>query len=136
MAQPFKIDISEDITKAIKDFGEDAREEFEGEIQAAAQEWVELAAKSAPVDLGGLRGGISYYGFGLNWSVVSAAHYSAYIEWGTITRVEPPNEADLAAYAMMFKGAGIKKTGGMYARPFFFIHKDTVLNNLAKRLVR
>lgn len=70
-------------------------------------------------ETGFLKGGISYEKLApMQYEIVSAMHYSAYVEFGTITQVRVP--AGLEAYAMQFKGRGIKKTGGMRARPFFF----------------
>ena len=134
MSKPFDIVVKDNVTKALQMFGDEARAEFEGAIKDAAQEWEEVAAKSASLitDLGGLMEGITSDGRGLNWSVMSAAHYSPYIEWGTITFVNVPGE--YSTYAAQFKGKGLKKTGGMYARPFFFIHKDRVFNKLEKDL--
>jgi hypothetical protein len=66
--------------------------------------------------------------------VTSNAYYSAYHEWGTISHVVVP--ANLQEFAIQFKGQGIKQTGGIYARPFFFIHQETVIRNLTKRLTK
>jgi hypothetical protein len=54
------------------------------------------------------------------------------VEWGTITKVSVPQE--LQAYAIQFKGKGIRKTGGMIPRPFFFQHRGPVMAELQKNL--
>lgn len=62
--------------------------------------------------------------------IVSNAEYSAYIEWGTITKVSVP--AELGEYAMMFKGKGIRKNGGLIPRPFFFKHGPLARQRIEK----
>jgi len=81
--------------------------EVDGECGAAAKEWDELAKLMAPKDVGFLVGGISNYRKEkMWWEVTSKANYSAYMEWGTKSRVSVP--ADLTAYASQFKGGGGK----------------------------
>lgn len=101
------------------------KKEVAAVIEAGAKEFVRNAKRSAPVNKlqggGNLRQMISYYPMGgdsLTRTVVSGAKYSPYIEWGTITRVNVP--AELQAYAMQFRGRGIKKRGGIFPHPFFF----------------
>lgn len=79
------------------------------EAQDAALNWQERARKDAPVDQGLLRGMISTRKTGeTEVQLTSNAEYSAYLEWGTKTRVRVP--ADIASYAATFKGGG--KGGG------------------------
>lgn len=91
-------------------------------VEAGAKTWVQKAKRAAPVDNGTLKNGISYYdsskGPLIGFTIVSNAKYSAYLEWGTITKVEVP--AELSEYALQFKGKGILKTGGITPHPFFF----------------
>lgn len=95
-------------------------DEMDAEIAAASNEFVNKAVLAAPVDSGTLRHGITFKKIKkMHYEVVSAAHYSAYVEWGTITQVKVPPE--LQSYAIQFKGKGILKTGGMKPHPFFFI---------------
>lgn len=102
------------------------KEQVNTEVHLAGERFVELAVKSLRDQLfvdteksGFLMGSISAdNSVALQSSVVANKKYAAYFEWGTITRVSVPPE--LADYAIQFKGRGIKKTGGMYPRPFFF----------------
>ena len=86
--------------------------EFDGEVDAAAGLWVELANLSAPRDFGYLAGGISqkkvapaYY------EVVSDKAYSAFMEWGTKDRVSIP--ADLSSYASEFQHSDFSVSGAI-----------------------
>src|SRR5688500_9136811 len=79
----------------------------DAELAGAANDYVNLAVKEVTnkgaVDNGTLRNGISFKKQGkMHYEIVSAAGYSAYIEWGTITFVKVPPE--LSAYAAQFKG--------------------------------
>lgn len=102
--------------------------EFEAEVDAEVEDVAKLfvseavhsATSQGIFDHGFLVGQIRYEKVApLAYTVISGARYSAYHEWGTITHVRVP--AELQSYAAMFKGRGIKKTGGIYPRPFFFI---------------
>lgn len=126
--------------------GEFARE-VDAEVREVAQQFVKDASDSVTsqniFDEGRLLGGIDFVRVApMSYNIVSRAYYSAYHEWGTITHVRVP--AELQSYAAMFKGRGIKKTGGIYPRPFFFVQvpkakermKDipqAVFNNIMKR---
>jgi HK97 gp10 family phage protein len=117
-------------------------QEVDAELAAVAVQYEDRAVRAAPVDTGFLRSKISFYKNGqLSYVVVSQAPYSAYIEWGTITRVSVP--ADLVDFAAQFKGRGLRKTGGIHPRPFFFIHRlwakeelNKNLTNLQKQLLK
>ncbi len=88
-------------------------------LEAGAKMWVGNAKRDAPKYFGGLAQSISYMPSGkMSFTVVSGKEYSAYMEWGTITHVSVP--AELQSYAIQFKGKGIRKTGGIIPRPFFF----------------
>ena len=54
----------------------------------------------------------------LSGRAVTNVEYAAYVEFGTITKVEVPQE--LTEYAMQFKGKGIRTKGGMKARPYLY----------------
>lgn len=62
--------------------------------------------------------------------MVSGAKYSAYVEWGTGTKVDVP--ADLTEYAIQFKGT--KAVKGMRAQPFFFVAAKSIIPFLEKDL--
>lgn len=103
-------------------------------VESGAKEWVRGAKRDCKaVDNGFLRAGISYAPVSkTGYEVVSSANYSAYVEWGTITKVDVP--AELSAYAIQFKGKGIRKNGGMIPRPFFFKQRQQVKRLLEQRL--
>ena len=110
-----------------KKMPENLQKEVRGVIEDGAKTFVRFAQRDAPVNKGkyggNLRLGISYGQLiadktHTTFEVVSNAHYSAYLEWGTITKVKVP--AELAAYASQFKGKGLRKTGGIYPHPYFF----------------
>jgi HK97 gp10 family phage protein len=121
MANGVKIEV-QGMDKIIKKFGsipQNVKKEVDAEMAATANNFVNRAVTAAPVDTGFLRSKITFARLGeMNYEIVSAAKYSAYLEFGTITRVKVPSE--LTAYAMQFKGKGVKKSGGLYPRPFFF----------------
>lgn len=103
-------------------------DEFESEVDAEVEDVAKLfvsdavhsAQEQGIYDFGYLVGQIRYERLGpMAFNIISGARYSAYHEWGTITHVRVP--ADQQTYAIKFKGRGIKKTGGIYPRPFFFI---------------
>lgn len=103
------------------------QKEVRGVVESSAKDFVRYAKRDAPVNKekhgGNLRLGISYAQViadktHTTFEVVSNAHYSAYLEWGTITKVSVP--AELAAYASQFKGKGLRKTGGIFPHPYFF----------------
>lgn len=83
--------------------------EIDGEVEDAGRIWASGAKRDAPADQGFLRGQISSYKRGPMVSeVASEANYSAYVEWGTKTRVQVP--ADLQGYASQFRG-GVNQGG-------------------------
>lgn len=102
--------------------------------------WKDLAIKTARNQsnrtgklIGGITTDISPIGkFPIVGQLSSSKLYSPYVEWGTIKKVSVPS--DLQSYALQFKGRGIKKSGGMSPRPFFFIHKDYIELELRNRL--
>lgn len=127
-------------------------EEMDGEVEESSRHWASLAKRDAPKDQGFLAGQITNKKIKLaEWETVSPAEYSAYLEWGTKTKVQIP--AELQAYANQFrtKGTGDAKkmiyawmkrvgipvqfqwpvffsiiTKGVNPHPFFFIQKPIV----------
>lgn len=74
-------------------------------VKDAGDTWEERAKLAAPTDQGLLKGSITSKRTGeMSAEVTSPAEYSAYIEWGTKTRVKVPSE--LQAYAAQFRGGG------------------------------
>jgi len=135
MAGGIRIEVT-GLDKLIKKFGslpQNIVKEVDGELAALSVEYVNRAVADVPVDTGVLKNGITFKRISeMNYEVVSNAHYSAYVEFGTIKFVNVP--AELAAYAAQFKGRGIKKEGGMPARPFFFKHLPWAENEINQNL--
>lgn len=103
---------------------------------------IERRAKSfAPVDKGFLRGSISAQSSSDRMSFeVSAGEkisrgvkvkYAPFVEFGTGTKVSVP--ADVAKYALQFKGKGIRKVN-QRAQPYFFPAVRVSINELMVNL--
>lgn len=139
------------------------QQEINLEVGVAADEWASLAKEASPIDVGFLRGLITAAKTGEGtYEVISGAEYSAYVEWGTRTKVRVP--ADLQAYASQFKGGEGEGTGtaksfifawckrkgiapqywypiyrsiminGINPHPFFFIQKPIIEKQLLEAL--
>jgi hypothetical protein len=103
-----------------KEFEQEVDAEVENVAKLFVEDSVESAVSQGVFDEGRLVGEIRYQKVApMSYMGISGAAYSAYHEWGTITHVRVP--ADQQTYAATFKGRGIKKTGGIYPRPFFFV---------------
>lgn len=131
----FKINIAgvKELQARLNGVSKEVHKEVLGEIKDAAQKWVALSKRDAPIDLGKLRQNITA-DISPSWgaSVISNANYSPYIEWGTVTKVDVPGE--LAEYAIQFKGRGIRKNGGIIPRPFFFKQRAVIEKMLIKNI--
>lgn len=132
-------------------------------IAVMAQRWEGKVKDSAPADHGRLRQQISSFKISdFAWEVVSAADYSAYMEWGTGIKVSVP--AGLQSYASGFRGskgkgnpkaliyAWCKRKGieegawyaiyisimvnGVRPQPFFFIHKVAIEKEFVDQLIK
>ncbi len=100
----------------LKNLPKTVQSEVNRNVQDAAEMWEEFAVADAPSDQGLLRQSIAAVKVedGI-WDVVSPQEYSAYVEWGTRTKVNVP--ADLQSYAQQFKGSG---SGGGNAREIIY----------------
>lgn len=108
------------------------KREADGFVEDAALQWEQLAKQAAPVDTNNLRGKISVLPKtkDMRRDVVSPVEYSAYMEWGTGTRVNVP--VGLQEYALQFKGK--KSVIGVYPHPYFFIQQPLVSKSLIEDL--
>ena len=130
------------------------------EVEASAQFWASGAKRDAPVDQGFLRGLITSKKTGpMTAEATSPAEYSAYMEWGTKTRVKVPSELQACAEEFRSKGSiGAKKmiyawmervgipkqfqfivflsiiTKGIHPHPFFFVQMPKVEEYLKKNV--
>lgn len=131
MAYAIRIHGIKEAIESVKKFPKGFVAEVDAEFEAAARLFERKAKQDAPVDKGFLKNNISMNRIGkMNYEVVSAAHYSAYLEWGTGGLVKVP--AELAEYAIQFKGQ--KTVAGIMPRPFFFVQAPFVEQQLTKRL--
>jgi hypothetical protein len=77
----------------------------DAEMQSVANEYVNKAVAMVPIDRGMIKNGITSTRLGeMNYEVVSGAPYSAYMEFGTKSKIRIP--AGLTSYAAQFKGPG------------------------------
>jgi HK97 gp10 family phage protein len=121
------------LLKKFKTIPKDVEEEVDAQLGVLGYGFKERAEDAVPIDTGYLKNKLSVRHVSvMNWEVVSEAPYSAYVEFGTITMVSVP--AELTTYALQFKGKGILKTGGMPARPFFFVHLPWARTEVNKNL--
>lgn len=131
----FRINIAgvKELQTKLNNVSKQVRSEVLGEIKDAAQVWARNSQRDAPIDLGKLRQNITA-DISPSWgaSVISNARYSPYIEWGTVTKVDVPGE--LADYAIQFKGRGLRKSGGISPRPFFFKQRLVIEKMLIQKI--
>lgn len=150
------------LKKKLIDIPDRVVEEVEPIMYEAANDFANRAIADAPRDQGILIQEISSYQEGkLKFAVVSGAEWSAFIEWGTRSRVQVP--ADLQAYAAQFKalrlgGKEVKRkifewckrvgipeefwyptfiaimTKGIHPHPFFFKQREPVYKKLVADL--
>ncbi len=132
MARGIRLEIRglKELKKKIGQIPQKVVDEVDGAMQVAATDFEDRAVAAAPVDTGRLKGAISSARLGeMNWKVVSAADYSAYVEFGTRSSVFIPQ--GLETYAKQFQTSD--GTGrGMSARPFFFPQSYPVFKQLVK----
>lgn len=99
----------------LKNLPKTVMKQLDREVQDSAELWMERSVNDAPIDQGRLKQQISVKKIkDAEWEMISASDYSAFIEWGTRSRVNVPG--DLAAYAAQFKGS----TGQTGAKEFIY----------------
>ena len=112
-----------ELREKLDEMGEAIREEAGKLIFDGAHRIANLAKDNAPVDYGFLKNLIVAERVGeLGAKVESLANYSAYLEFGTGTKVDVP--AELADYAIQFKGT--HDVVGINPHPFFFSSLDAI----------
>jgi len=130
-----------ELETSIKNLPSKLKKEVAFRVQQSGERFRDLAIKELSSGMldhptGFLAGSITKIPVGqsseLNCSVVAGKEYAPYVEWGTITKVQVP--AELTAYASQFKGNGLKTTGGMSPRPFFFKQAPIVQKELIKHI--
>ena len=112
----------EDLIERLKKAPETMRKEIAAEFLDASNVIAQEAKQRAPVNYGILKNSIVVdppRNNGLSIGVSALANYSAYVEFGTGTKVDVPEDPEgLPEYALQFKGH--KEIPGMHARPYFF----------------
>lgn len=134
MAKGITIQISglKELQKKLKQLPQDLIDDVDMVMANGANDYVNRAASAAPVDTGILKRSIKQKKLApMQYEVVSAANYSAYVEFGTRSRVSVP--AGLEAYAAQFK-RGNSKVGGCPAQPFFFPQREPIKQQINKDL--
>lgn len=135
----FKVEIKglRELEARLKQLPNEVHGKADAIVETGAKEWVRQSKRLAPVDHGFLKNGISYARNStkdrISYMIVSNAHYSPYLEWGTITKVSVP--ADQSGYAMQFKGKGLRQNGGIIPHPFFFPPQIPV-KNFIERMIK
>lgn len=117
-----------------QEFPDELMEEVDGEIEAGAKEFAQLAKIAAPGGKTGELKRMTNYkplGFAI-YEMFSQTTYAAYQEWGTITYVSVP--ADLVDMAIKYKGRGILKTGGIRPKHYFFSQRAIVIPKMMQRI--
>lgn len=164
MAKGVSIDVRglKELKKKLGKIPQNVSDEVDGVMALAANDYVNRAVADAPADQGILRNEISSYKEkDLTYVVVSGAEWSAFIEFGTRSRVQVPS--DLTTYAAQFKGGSVsgrdakqkiydwcKRVGipeeawwsvfinvmtlGIHPHPFFFKHRQEVFKQLMQDL--
>lgn len=115
------------------EFPDELMEEADAEIEEGARDFVRLAKIAAPGDTGRLRGSINYKPLGFAaYAAFAQTSYAAYQEWGTIEFVSVP--ADLVDIAIKYKGMGIRKTGGVTPKHYFYSQEAIVVPKMLERI--
>lgn len=95
----------EKIKQKYKSIPQETKTRMDHELHSLATDYESKAVQAVPVNIGMLKQGITSAKLGeMHYEVVSHAPYSAYVEFGTKTKVKIPFE--LSAYAAQFRGKG------------------------------
>jgi hypothetical protein len=133
-----------EVFENLSTMAEDLKEEIDAELYEASRNLAGLAKNDLANKLslnnnkktGRLLGSINFAPQSPNgrlyYESFVQTNYAAYNEWGTITHVSVP--PDLVDIAIKYKGKGIKKTGGMKPKHFFYsklaLVQPELINNL------
>lgn len=100
----------DNLIREVATFSEEVQKRVSMEIEASCMKIVRDAKRLAPANVGRLKQGITYVKHSvLDFEIVSAANYSAYMEFGTKSLANVP--ADYADLAAQFKGVNISSGG-------------------------
>ena len=113
----------------------DYEKEITEAILVATRQTSYGAKQNAPVDTSRLKNSIRPFNKGMTGEIVVGASYGPYQEYGTGTKVRVPSE--LSAYAMQFKGAGVRQVNlrpQPYLYPAFFLNRDRFMKDMDRRI--
>lgn len=115
---------------------ENVIQEVDEKMGIAAADFEQRAVNDAPANYGVLRNSITKVRVKrMHYNVISAANYSAYIEFGTKGKIKIPS--DLTAYAAQFKGSGGKEGGkGFYDEILEWVKKKGIAGTYSTGLLR
>lgn len=126
---PFSVKGLDELLVKLDKMPADIRKAVDIELKDGSEAIAGEAKLNAPVDVGFLRLGIGAEKDGdLSYQVFSNSEISAYVEWGTGSRVSIAVDPEIRAYEETFKTG--KETVGMYAQPFFFpalAHQEPII---------
>lgn len=128
----FRVKVSGDLAKQFKGLEKKLTQTLQDELYAAALDIETESKRLVPVDTGVLKNSSGVRVDNLKFTVFYGAKYAPYIEYGTITRVNVPPE--MQDNAILFKGSGIRKTGGIHARPFLYPAYKSVTKELPTKV--
>ena len=133
MAFTLKLDGLEETLKKLDKMDDEVKADVDDEIGASVFEMRNLAVSRVRVDKGMLKNSIQAEKVkDMVWTMESRMPYSAYLNWGTVNRVKV--EKEWAAYAILFKGKGIRKSGGIKPTFFFTGAVEEVKPKMIERL--
>ncbi len=133
MSFSLKLEGFQETLNKLEKLDNEVAQQVDDEIGASIVDMHNQMTRIVPVDNGFLKNSIKYERKGkLNWVIGAYMPYAAYLNWGTITRVKVTQF--WANYAAMFKGKGIRKTGGIYPTFFFTGVIDREVPKMIKRL--
>lgn len=105
-----KLDGLEEIKKFFQGLPEVVQEISDAEIEEGLREFVLLAKRDAPADMGRLRGSINYAKIGVgSFEVFAQSAYAAYMEFGTKGNYRPVPGAEQVAAQFRGRGEGTFK---------------------------
>jgi hypothetical protein len=116
----FKLELNglQETLRKLEKLDDEIAKDVDAEIGASLNEWAGMMKQQVRVDKGFLKNSIQVEKKGLlRWVLGAYMPYAAYLNWGTITRVKV--SSFWSNYAAMFKGKGIRKTGGIFPTLFF-----------------
>lgn len=128
----FTVKVDDDLIKQFKGLEKKLTQTLQDELYAAALDIETESKRLVPVDTGILKNSSGVRVDNLKFTVFYGAKYAPYIEYGTITRVNVPPE--MQDNAILFKGAGIRKTGGIHPQPFLYPAYKRVTKDLPKKV--